>query len=264
MSPLLRTFWLGAGLIVLTNAVVLGGVVYNRSGEPQSRLRLSERELSMARSWLLESSEHSGLVLNLDYRVTDGWVTAEKLQRLGFKLERGGELMSWDERSERDGLVVLELAGPAFQAERQAAATALTQARQAHAADPQDAEAQENYETAQKELGRLDHTASRLYVVDAGTDADELRARYPDQQTYALVHSKLRYYTRYGVQLTDSDGFQLVVDLSELNVPNHLRDAFVGWNWHINGGIGNNSRVRVDLAFGQRFEPWIIAAERVQ
>ena len=264
MSPLLRTFWLGAGLIVLTNAVVLGGVAYNRSGEPQSRLQLSERELSMERSWLLESSEHSGLVLNLDYRMTDGWVTADKLQRLGFKLERGGERVPGDERSERDGLVVLELAGPAFQAERQAAATALTQARQAHAADPQDAKGQRDYEAAQKELGRLDHTASRLYVVDVGTDADELRARYPDQHTYALARSKLRYYTRYGAQLADQDAFQLVVDLPELNVPNRLRNAFVGWNWHINGGIGNNSRVRVDLAFGQRFEPWIVAAESLK
>jgi hypothetical protein len=42
-----RTLAAGAALILLTNAVALSGVFINRSGEPESRLMLSERELSL-------------------------------------------------------------------------------------------------------------------------------------------------------------------------------------------------------------------------
>ena len=38
-----RTLAAGAALILLTNAVALSGVFINRSGEPESRLMLSER-----------------------------------------------------------------------------------------------------------------------------------------------------------------------------------------------------------------------------
>ena len=40
-----HTLIAGLGLILGVNAIVLGGVAYNRSGEPESLLQLSEREL---------------------------------------------------------------------------------------------------------------------------------------------------------------------------------------------------------------------------
>ena len=41
----------GLGLIVLTNAIALFGVVYNRSGAPEATLRLTQRELRTPYRW---------------------------------------------------------------------------------------------------------------------------------------------------------------------------------------------------------------------
>jgi hypothetical protein len=56
----------GLALILLSNAVALGGAWYNRQGEAKSRLLLSERELW--RSHDGPRRENSGLSLNLDWR----------------------------------------------------------------------------------------------------------------------------------------------------------------------------------------------------
>ena len=55
-----RTLGIGLALIVLTNAVALGGVWWNRSAAPDSSLTLSERELGLP--WrALRNRENSGL-----------------------------------------------------------------------------------------------------------------------------------------------------------------------------------------------------------
>ena len=58
----------GVTIIACVNAIALGGAAYNRSGVPESSLRLSERELDLP----YESrgrKEDSGLTLRLDWRV---------------------------------------------------------------------------------------------------------------------------------------------------------------------------------------------------
>src|SRR5690606_12121573 len=51
MSPRALTFALGAAIILAANAVALGGVAWNRSGEPESRVALSQRELARPPEW---------------------------------------------------------------------------------------------------------------------------------------------------------------------------------------------------------------------
>ena len=46
-----RTLYLGLGLILLTNAVVLGSVWENRSGDRDSTLALTDRELAPPSSY---------------------------------------------------------------------------------------------------------------------------------------------------------------------------------------------------------------------
>ena len=87
----LRTMLAGIGLIILTNAVVLAGVAYNRSGEPETRIILTERELNLPYRYG-GSKENSGIALRVNFRV-DGtssdkyryygndarWLSKEKL-----------------------------------------------------------------------------------------------------------------------------------------------------------------------------------------
>ncbi|HPU80578.1 DUF4824 family protein, partial [Accumulibacter sp.] len=57
-----RTLAAGAALILLTNIVALSGVIINRTGEPESRLMLSARELSLPYRGYRQA-ENSGLAL---------------------------------------------------------------------------------------------------------------------------------------------------------------------------------------------------------
>ena len=58
----------GLALIAGVNAIALGGAAYNRSGEAESSLRLSERELHLPYVWR-GNKENSGVELKLDWRV---------------------------------------------------------------------------------------------------------------------------------------------------------------------------------------------------
>ena len=60
-----HTFIAGMLLILLTNAVALLGVAYNRSGTPESRLTLSQRELQLPYGAM---TEDSGLTLQIRWR----------------------------------------------------------------------------------------------------------------------------------------------------------------------------------------------------
>ena len=63
-----HTLIAGAALIVLTNAIALVGVAYNRSGEPDSTLTLTRRELQMSYRWWRDR-ENSGIALRLLWRM---------------------------------------------------------------------------------------------------------------------------------------------------------------------------------------------------
>lgn len=97
-------------VIVLTNAVALGGAWWNRSGEAESRLDLSERELKMPFSGFVKSS---GLAFALAWRVgvaaeageanldwdenrSARWLDRAKMESLGFDLSDVRVPGAWD------------------------------------------------------------------------------------------------------------------------------------------------------------------------
>jgi len=82
LAPI-KTLAAGAGLILLANAVALTGVYFNRSGEPESRMTLSQRELSMPWGWGMDK-ENSGLALGLNWRIKDGSSVAYSFGGDGF------------------------------------------------------------------------------------------------------------------------------------------------------------------------------------
>jgi hypothetical protein len=251
-----HTLVAGLALIVGTNAVVLAGIAYNRSGEPMALLRLSERELRAPGSWGFES-ENSGLALGLVWRVASGeendhgfgwygsrvtWLDRRKLVELGFDVSVPAQHPDADRHYERqlprEALIVMELDGPAYQvalkrAEERAARPKATRDDQTRLASERD-------------------QYSRLFLVDAGHHYDALRARYPDKSRYAIVRGKVsvRHWTTRNA--ADLHGGVSELSVSALNVPVELREV-----------LGRSSGAyTATVAFGQRLEPWFTAAQK--
>ena len=84
-----RSAWLALGVVLLSNAVALGGVWYNRSGEPETQLLLSERELQRVYGGWLRDEDDGVLRLQLSWqRPGEGWqlpwLDEAKLHELGY------------------------------------------------------------------------------------------------------------------------------------------------------------------------------------
>ena len=90
-------FIIGFLLLLASNIVVLSGAASNRSGEPESLIILSERELQLKTQL---HKDNSGLVLKLNWRSlgkaadkhgytnwrAPTWLNADKMKKLGFNL----------------------------------------------------------------------------------------------------------------------------------------------------------------------------------
>jgi hypothetical protein len=199
---------LGAAVVLAANLAVLGTAGWNRSGDPESRLELTERELALP---LWRDRDDSGLVLTLvlgdrppaavaraawfrNERLVPfehGWLNAAKLGELGFDLRAieaaarnappgGGEVLA----SPRSAFLVLEYDGDVWRswlAARQAAVAALRGQVELGLED-------RGKLSAAEALLAIDSTSrSRLMPVDAALDPVPLRARYPDRSRHAVV-----------------------------------------------------------------------------
>lgn len=268
----------GLGLIVAVNAIVLVGVAYNRSGEPESTLRLTERELGAPSTWAFQK-ENSGLSLRLLFRVLDertdpygyfsfagvggsaSWLTQEKLKELGFSLPAKSptlaENRSYEKQGAKEVLLVLELDGEAYR-------TALERARKRAAAPAGEGkEAAQKADMLAKMLRHEEDESSRLFVVDAGLDAAGLRARYPDRSRYAVVHGRV-HPPIYDYARTNTGTVEGLA-IEGVNVPVGLRPVFEGVTARSYYPVSqpyNGPRFEATVAFGKRLEPWLTAATR--
>lgn len=275
-----RTLIAGLALIALTNAVALGGVAWNRSGEPDSVLQLTQRELGQPYRFGFDK-DSGGLVLDLRWRVpavdrgkayyadrygTPAWLDRAKLASLGFPVSqppraRGGD-RDYDRLLPREALVVLELDGPArADALERAREHARKEAARA-AAGKGNKEALNAAKNAAEFLQREEAVNSRLFAVDAGLDAAALRTRYPDRTRYAIVHGSVRaqYHAERGAA-GEWTGHIEGIDNGQINVPLEFRKAIGSvpqtHEWESPSQAG--SPFQATVAFGKRFEPWVIA-----
>ena len=181
-------------LLVATNALVLGGVAANRSGSPESRLTLSEREVGMAYGRI---RENSGRSLRLSWRIlprdekeayagpwgSPVWLDADKLTALGYdvakllRLEKRGKYY-WDSLS-KEVYIVLELGGAPY---REALRRAQLKV---------DAAPESELEAAMRNLKREQKQMSRLFAIDVGLDPTDLRQRYGDRQRYLIAEGQV-------------------------------------------------------------------------
>jgi hypothetical protein len=271
----------GAALIVLTNAVALGGVAWNRSGEPESELRLGMRELRVTRGGF--NRESNGVMLDLvwrtpamddkalsmwDYAGGGGrprWLDDAKLAELGFAAPDMKTYADLQRRrgTSREVLLVLEMDGPARQARLEQVRAKTGEMLSAATTQPVE-QAQRNVKQAQEWLRREEGEFSRLFAIDAGLDATALRQRYPDRARYAFVPGRISAaYERKGGNL-EMRGYVQGVANDTLNVPYEFRSRLTADSYASprNRASEELKGAAVTVAFGRRLEPWIVAIDR--
>ena len=271
-----------AALIALVNALVLVGVVWNRGGEPESRVVLSQRELG--EPWGgLSREENSGLALRIEWRLLPApedsdaeplafgaggipaWIDAARLAEFGIEV---GDLTDpiarrrFEGQGEREVLVVLELAGPAW---REALARARGKAESEaalRAANPDKKEFVEREKRAREQREREETDASRLFAIDIGRDAAALRARHPDRAKTMILRARLlpRVMTRGNKPI--AAGYLTGLQTAEVNVPHALRPRYRAAENAARGkparaSHGKAIRFTATVAVGRRLEPWI-------
>jgi hypothetical protein len=241
----------GLGLIAALNLSILSGVWYNRSGEADSHLRLSERELPTAsQGW---RAQNSGLRLRLNWLKpqaedpeTGGHADLSSAQMLALGYPAQAACPSRCPRqTARAVLLVLELDGPVYQQQIDRQRQHLAQAQQAQARVPDDAALIRRVKHAENALHQLEH-GSRLYLADVGLDRDTLRQRYPDRGRYAIVPGLVHPYANAANGLSGNVSSLI----QTINLPHP-------WQAAIQRPAPGPARYQVELAFGQRLEPWI-------
>ncbi|MCC6076996.1 DUF4824 family protein [Pseudomonas sp. GCM10022188] len=254
----------GVALILLINAFALAGAWYNRSGAPDSRLALSERELDGMSAGLRK--ENSGLALQLRWRMPSAAedqgnrynrrLSDAQMRQLGFQLPAAEDCEPRCRRqAAREVLVVLELDGPAYREELRRQQAQLEQASQALAALPEDKQLQQRVKHQRDELDTL-QLDTRLYAVDTGLDRDALRQRYPDRSRYAIVQGLVRpshWHNSTGLQ-----GYLSELSIERITVPQHWHRALADLPSRVRDKSTTPGQ-RIEVAFGQRLEPWIAA-----
>lgn len=251
-------------LVLVVNAAVLAGVVWNRSVEPAAVLELTERELALPYGrWA--GRESTGVALSIRRAAQDHeWLDRDKLAELGFDIGRY-------ERQPRSGWrpaqrrvhVVLEYDGPAFDellAEHEARLESSRQDLETGKINRRQVEA------AEAALERLRVAESRLIVVDAARAPEVLRERYPDRRRYAIVQALVRMHAVSRPDDTEQPQLRGRVDAllpGRVYVPRRFHSPLREASDERRNAYDAPPRYRVVLNFGRRAEPWVAGVEPI-
>lgn len=251
----LRGLAAGLGLIALANATVLASVAWNRGGEPDATVVLTERELQIPWS-AVNDEDDTGLDLELQWnaRWTAGDDTPEglplaTLRKLGFEPRAGRK------EPPRTAWVVMEMEGEAW---RRWIAKRRRQVEEEKRKEP-DSDCPPGSDLEQALV-----SGSRLVVVDAGKDREALRRRHPDRSRYLVVPGTVHVReARPGV----FEGLVSELRVNSIHVPLRLKpllDELVTAE-RMRSNPANAPprppRYRATVAFGRRGEPWLVNLE---
>ena len=270
-----RLFILGFVLILIANAVALLGVASNRSGKPEAVIELTERELRLPYN---TNDENSGLALRLDWRIvpeykdevylfsshwgSPTWFNTRKLTELGFIID---ETSCPDETSKRkipvpkEAFLVLEYEGPAYQEALQKAEMFLKKAELALKGNEKDKDLLDRFEKAKNHLEAEHISESRLFAIDAGLDAGQLRQRYPDPSRFIIIRGIVELDCRSEKNNKEVTGRIADIRIDKINVPLSYRKFFdsIQAQDKYEKGKPKSPRYKVEVAYGKHFEPWI-------
>ena len=273
----------GIVLLVLTNAVVLGGVYYNRSGDDSRKIILTERELSLPYRYG-RKRENSGIALRLNYRVVTGrkqkyylsgsgtpaWFTREKLAELGYDVlspaDTKQQRRAYKKLRDKEALLVLEYDGATYQSALASAQKNLLEKQQQLERAPFNERYKSQLKHAKQLLEREQTWNSRLFVIDVGGDEQALRKQYPDSKRHIIAAGKV------GVSIRTVKGRQWEaigtirsLSIREITVPWKNRPLF---EQILDGprkphGLQQTPRYQVSVAYGKRLEPWVLDATAI-
>ncbi len=274
--------FLGCGFLLLaaTNIVVLGGVAANRSGAPEARLVLSERELQPSST---RTRENSGLGLRLVWRIANdsdeengyrywrapAWFNAAKIAELGLDLGdytgAGNDRDLAKEPVPKEVFIVLQLNGEPYRQALAQAEKALAKEKEAQENIP--ANLAKNEENARKDKlkavqQRLDEErlkSSRLFAVDAGLDPRTLREKYPDRLQFIVAKGVVEA-ANHGVSgKKEVRGRITMLLIENIHVPLEFRASYEVAMAKKSAAKPDmhGSRYTIELVYGGRFEPWI-------
>lgn len=272
----MRKFGMLVAIVLLftINAIVLAGAWYNRSGEPDAVMTVTEREMRIVST----TTENSGIALRIichhNLYTALGQVTNDpslsldqnKLETLGFDVpavsDEGKDY--YDKQLPRRAYALLEFDGPSWEAWNKRLTEELLKMEKAAA---QGKKTSEELDSARKSIERARRTDSHLFIIDVGADPQALRKQYPDRQRYLILACEVRV-ARIGDHSTPGitrNTYRGTVNLlsSELHVPHRLH-ADLGEQKKsdarskvIEGMPDSGPRYQVALQTGRRYEPWI-------
>jgi hypothetical protein len=271
-----KTLLAALALLVLVNTLVLAGVAWNRSGQAEAALTLTERELRLVYRGS-GREEDSGIALALKLHsgsYAPQWLNEAKLRELGFRPDSvlqtdGPSDDRYKQPLSRRAWVVLEFDGPAWLAALEARERELGELRAKLEAGKATLD---QIKTEERGLARMKTSASRLVAVGAGRDAGELRARYPDRARYLIVSAEFRMRVEWAAseQEPGRDRVQGTLRLlgRRIHVPLQFHEALLdtlGDDLETDYSLDADEapHYSVKLNVGKRYEPWVAGVARL-
>lgn len=263
----------GLAMIIVGNAVALTGIFYNRSGEPDATLQLTQRELRLPYPGGFES-ENSGIALDLQWRVNNnsdyasywsypGWLNESKLKELGFdtsfpKTDHNATTR-YRKMLPREVYLVLEYNGLAYETQLKRAQDKLKRQQQLAAEHPNDKQHVNNLKQAEAAVDNEENTFSRLFAVDAGIDKNVLRQKYPNRSMYIIATAQIRialYAKQDGLPLYLTGRIQ-GLSIDSITAPYAIRQRLEPYLSKNAYAARQKLKYKVTVAYGKRLEPWI-------
>ena len=272
----------GLAIILLSNAIALGGVAYNRSGQPTSRITLTERELRLPYSYGFQK-ENSGVSVSLNWRVFDlkntrnwggswqqtPWFDQQKLAALGFDvsypLDKPDSIKRYRRVLSREVFLVLEYNGETYQKVLQQRRDKLKEEENLLQQNPGKKEFESRVKNARRALDIEETGTSRLFVIDAGLDAGALRDLYRDSSKFLIARGQVSmYYSGNYKQSPHVYGVIRQLSVQQISVPlayaSLLKQILAKRASQI---PGKPPRYTVSLNYGQRYEPWVTGVQKI-
>lgn len=264
--------------LVLTNVAVLSGIAYNRSDNPASGITLTERELTIT-EYYSDTNENSGTALMLNwkslnddsitgkyyyYRDRPQWLNDEKLEAIGFdlddiiknKIRKNKRKYNYDLLSS-DVIFVVEYNDAAYRQDVATTEKKLNRLEDKAIKFPDDSELTKKLALQREKLVRMKLSETRLYIIDAGHDKQELEKKYTDRNKYLLMRGELKI-SWFDEKIVGSIR-NLFIRRIHVPLPysKQLSELTNGVMYHIYGGPPIAPRYQVMLKLGKRLEPWI-------